>query len=69
MIRHDHVFKVLDHQTIMEDNFEFESPAGIVGVIFNKLVLEKYLRNLLIKRNQMIKDVAESDQWKKILNT
>jgi ligand-binding SRPBCC domain-containing protein len=68
MIRHDHIFDVCDHKTIMKDRFDFESPGGILGVVFNKLVLEKYLRNLLIKRNHMIKVVAESDQWRKILN-
>ena len=67
MIRHDHLFEQNGNVTTMKDRFVFESPGGIFGKIFNALVLRKYLYNLLHKRNQMIKTVAESDQWKKIL--
>jgi ligand-binding SRPBCC domain-containing protein len=67
MIKHDHLFEEPDGKTIMHDKFQFESPGGILGTLFNKLVLEKYLRSLLVRRNQIIKEVAESDQWKTIL--
>jgi ligand-binding SRPBCC domain-containing protein len=67
MIKHDHLFEESGVKTVMRDKFQFESPGGILGSIFNKLVLEKYLRNLLVIRNQIIKEVAESDQWKTIL--
>lgn len=67
MIKHDHLFEESGDKTIMQDEFEFESPGGIFGILFNKLVLEKYLRNLLVRRNQIIKEVAEGDQWKTIL--
>lgn len=69
MIRHDHRFETSGDKTFMRDRLLFESPGGMLGLMFNKLVLEKYLRNLLIRRNQMIKEVAESNQWKTILNT
>ena len=68
MIRHDHLFQEVDQRTIMRDELYFESPGGILGVLFNKFILEKYLRNLLIKRNQMIKEVAEGDQWRTLLS-
>jgi ligand-binding SRPBCC domain-containing protein len=67
MIRHDHIFQEFFKETIMIDRFEFESPGGALGEMFNRLVLEKYLLTLLVKRNKMIKDVAESDLWKNIL--
>lgn len=51
----------------MKDVFYFESPFGIVGKIFNYLVLTNYLKNLLIKRNNIIKEYAESESWKKLL--
>lgn len=60
MIRHDHHFEAAGNTTVMHDRFEFESPGGILGVLFNKLILTRYLRNLLSKRNQMIKAVAEA---------
>jgi ligand-binding SRPBCC domain-containing protein len=67
MIKHDHLFEESGGKTIMIDKFQFESPGGILGSLFNKLVLKKYLYNLLVRRNQIIKEVAESDQWKVIL--
>lgn len=67
MISHDHAFERSGDDTIMTDRFEFESPAGILGVLVNKLILEKYMRNLLIKRNAVIKEIAEGNAWKAIL--
>jgi ligand-binding SRPBCC domain-containing protein len=67
MIRHDHLFEELDNKTVMRDELEFESPGGIFGTWFNRLVLEKYLRYLLTRRNEMIKQIAENDQWRTIL--
>lgn len=52
----------------MRDIFEFESPYGFAGKVFNKIVLTNYLAKLLIKRNKIIKDFAESGKWKAILN-
>ena len=68
IIRHDHLFEPSNDKTIMRDKFYFESPGGILGALFNKFILEKYLYRLLIRRNKMIKEVAESNQWKVILN-
>lgn len=67
-IRHDHVFEESGNITVMRDHFYFESPGWILGRVFNKIILTRYLRDLLIKRNQIIKDVAESERWKTILN-
>lgn len=67
-IVHDHYFEDnSENITTMKDVFYFESPFGIVGKIFNYLVLTNYLKNLLIKRNNIIKEYAESESWKKLL--
>jgi ligand-binding SRPBCC domain-containing protein len=68
MICHDHAFESSGDDTIMKDRFEFESPAGILGVIANKLILERYMRELLIKRNAVIKEVAEGEMWRAVLS-
>jgi len=57
--KHEHHFTALDDQTIMKDIFEFESPMGIIGKIFNKVILTSYMTKLLVKRNRVIKEVAE----------
>lgn len=66
-IRHRHFFEEISGQTRMKDHFEFEAPFGIAGKIFCKLVLTDYLRRFIVERNQMLKETAESDRWKKYL--
>jgi ligand-binding SRPBCC domain-containing protein len=64
---HDHFFSEIDGQTLMKDVFDYESPLGFLGRIADFLFLEKYLENLLTVRNNLIKQVAESEQWRKFL--
>lgn len=66
-IKHDHYFALLNDKVLMTDKFLFESSLGVLGQIFNKLVLTEYLRKFLTERNQIIKDFAESDKWKQLL--
>lgn len=67
MMKHEHYFKPCDNGTIMIDLFHFESPYGIFGQWLNSLYLSNYMKRLLEQRNGMIKEVAESDKWKKLL--
>ncbi len=66
-IKHDHYFAAKDNIVLMTDDFLFESPFGIAGHVFDNLVLTEYLKGFLIKRNQVIKDYAETDKWKQLL--
>ncbi|SRR6266480_971761 len=61
---HDHKF--LDHLTgtLMSDRFEFESPFGIFGEIANRFFLTAYMRRFLVRRNDVLKRLAESDAWR-----
>ncbi len=59
-IRHQHYFVKDAGSTVMRDIFCYEVPAGLLGVIFDKVVLKRYMTKLLLKRNQVIKEVAES---------
>ena len=68
-LEHDHFFEEKDGKCLMTDHFDFESPLGVLGNIFNMLVLTKYMTTFLQHRNNMIKDFAESDKWKVILKT
>lgn len=65
--RHEHHFEQRNNITIMRDHFDFVSPAGVIGKIADKLFLKKYMIRLLIKRNQTIKEFAETEKWKTIL--
>ena len=66
-IKHDHYFVSVNDGVLMTDRFMFESPFGVLGKIFNTLVLTNYLRRFLIERNQVIKNFAETGKWKQLL--
>ncbi len=65
--RHEHHFKQIENGTIMIDLLEFESPYGIIGKLVNKFYLAGYLEKLLLHRNEVIREYAESLKWKAIL--
>jgi ligand-binding SRPBCC domain-containing protein len=65
---HEHHFKTAANGTIMIDILNFETPYGAFGKIVNMLFLRSYLENFLIKRNAVVKDYAETQKWKAILN-
>lgn len=58
--RHEHHFSQAVEHTVMKDVFVFESPLGILGKLFNWLILKRYMTNLLVKRNTVIKNTAEN---------
>ena len=60
-MKHEHFFEQIGNGTLMKDVFKFESPCGLAGKFFNYLILENYIREFLIERNQHIKQVAESN--------
>lgn len=65
--RHEHHFKPTDNGTIMIDVVHFESPYGIVGKLVNHFYIKNYIESLLLKRNEVIKEYAESAKWKAML--
>ena len=67
-IIHDHYFETKDDVVIMKDVFSFQSPFGFVGRLVDKMVLTNYLKKLLINRNNIIKEFAETDRWKEVLS-
>jgi ligand-binding SRPBCC domain-containing protein len=65
---HDHFFEMANPGTIMRDVFDYDSPLGILGNIADKLFLAKYMKKILKDRNKLIKEIAESDNWRKFLS-
>ncbi len=66
--KHEHHFADLDDGTLMTDIFEYHSPLGLLGRLADKLFLKTYLTALLEKRNRIIKEFAESGNWKEVLS-
>jgi ligand-binding SRPBCC domain-containing protein len=48
--RHVHQFITEGGGTLMVDTFEYELPSGVLGRLANRIVVEAYLRRLLIER-------------------
>lgn len=67
-MRHEHYFKQVDNGTLVIDIFSFETPWGWMGRLVNNFYLEKYFRQLLEQRNQLVKQYAESEKWRLMLN-
>lgn len=57
--KHTHEFFENGTGTIMKDTFSYKSPCGILGVITDRLFLEKYMRNFIVKRSIQLKRIAE----------
>ena len=66
-MKHQHFFKEKNNGTIMIDDFYFEAPFGIIGKFANYFFLKKYMKQFLQKRNAVIKEFAESEKWKEVL--
>jgi ligand-binding SRPBCC domain-containing protein len=66
--KHDHFFEKKKDHVLTTDRFEYASPLGVLGKMFNSLILTNYLTQFLKERNETIKVYAESDKWKSLLN-
>lgn len=56
---HTHEFIESGTGTIMKDTFSYKSPFGLIGVIADKLFLEKYMKNFIENRAKELKRIAE----------
>jgi len=69
-MRHQHFFEEINDDMVrITDVFEFEAPFGVIGKIFNRLVLTNYMTKFLRNRNKVIKEYAESEKWKTIIDS
>ena len=65
---HDHFFQSLSRdETGMSDVFCFAAPLGVLGRLAEVAVLRSYMRALLRERNAVIREIAESEAWRKYL--
>lgn len=67
-LRHEHHFKPVENGTLMIDYFHYELPYNTIGKLLDKFYLKRYMTKLLEARNEHLKQVAESDQWKRFLD-
>jgi ligand-binding SRPBCC domain-containing protein len=67
-MKHEHHFKQIENGTVAIDIFEFGTPYGKLGKLLEKFYLQRYMTRLLRLRNSVIKDYAESEKWRVILD-
>lgn len=60
-IKHDHFFEENNGVTTMKDVFDYGVPYGFLGRFFDKIILKKYMENLLKERNRVVKEIAEGN--------
>ena len=56
---HTHEFMVRPHGTLMIDRFQYKSPLGLIGMLADKLFLERYMAAFIISRGKFLKEIAE----------
>ena len=67
-MRHDHFFRSLSAgQTEMKDVFCFAAPIPVLGRLAEIIFLRRYMRRLLHERIVVLKQIAESPDWRKYL--
>jgi len=64
-MKHDHEFIAQPSGTLMVDRFEFQSPLGIIGRVVDRAFLGAYMRRFLLRRNDVLKKIAESERWRR----
>jgi ligand-binding SRPBCC domain-containing protein len=58
--RHIHSFEAEADGTRMLDEIDYETPIGLVGHVADRLLLNRYLTDLIARRDDFIKKSAEA---------
>ncbi len=58
--KHEHFFQDKNGVVIMKDVINYETPFGVFGKLFDKIILKNYLTNFIVERNKFIKKLAEN---------
>jgi len=65
-MRHGHYFRAAAAgETEMRDVFSFAAPLGPLGRVAECTVLCRYMRALLHERNEAVRRIAESEEWRR----
>lgn len=68
-LRHEHFFKPIQNGTLLIDLLEYTPAFGLLGRWMDRRFIQPQLRKHLEKKNQLIKQYAESDQWKVVISS
>ena len=57
--KHQHFFEEKNGFTIMQDILQYEIPFGIIGKLFDVLLLKKHLIQFILYRNDILQQLSE----------
>lgn len=66
-IEHDYYFYDISEETVMINHFYYRTRWGLIGELLNFLFLKKILSNTITKRNDLLREYAETEKSKDIL--
>ncbi len=67
VFQHDHEFTEIGGQVLLKDTVRFSLPFGVAGRLVGKYVMIPHIRGLLQRRFQLLKRIAESEEWREYL--
>jgi ligand-binding SRPBCC domain-containing protein len=68
-IVHDYYFYDISEETVMVNHFYYKLRWGLLGEVINFLFLHNYLTKIITKRNDLLREYAETDKWKDVLHS
>jgi hypothetical protein len=60
-------FKTIKNGSFLIDIIEYETSYGVIGKLLDKIFIKNHLNKLLLHRNEIIKQYAETSKWMEIL--
>jgi hypothetical protein len=60
-------FKSIKNGSFLIDVIEYETSFGLTGKLLDKIFIKNHISKLLLHRNEIIKQYAETTKWKEIL--
>ena len=66
-LEHEHYFTVLNDGTRVRDEVRFRAPAKGLLRPLSAPLLRRYLREQIARRNELLKEAAESEDWEDYL--
>lgn len=64
---HDHIFTPTQNGVRLDDEIRFSLPLGPLGKAAGQLILVPHIRSLMGRRFRLLRQIAESDQWREFL--
>jgi ligand-binding SRPBCC domain-containing protein len=65
--QHDHFFQEVDGYTLLNDKIRFTLPFGFLGRLVGQHLLVPYISRTLRRRMVLLRQVAETEQWRQFL--